>query len=437
MARKQTAKSDRTAGNKKSASTKKGASAAAQPQAGPAPEFTQTPCFNGFGKPELQAKPKVRKPAASPIQGLSPLPSAVALARYVWDKKILKVSFLEAEPFAGVIDEIKRVVVAWTEGTLLRFDFVDGPDVGADIRVGFRNQGLYYSLIGSGSRHGSPNGPSMNLGFAPGNKPMHWDNAAERRRLILHEFGHALGLDHEHKHPESRLDVDAAVRMYAPQMQGYSNADIRFQFERLKREEIDARSSPFDIESIMLYTFPKEIYPPNGVTAPTSLSETDKKVIRDIYGANEQFQPSPEGLELEVGSPKKKAYYLFGHDKAVFHFRVRTPGAYEIVVSSDVSESVVDPFARIPMPYDIRTPFMTLDAQFEVFSPDPQSENAVGSAIPGTKFTIQVPDKVDNVDTFVHSVAFDKAGLYFLTAAIADPVPNEPCRFVLQIRKTG
>jgi hypothetical protein len=89
------------------------------------------------------------------------------------------------------------------------------------------------------------------------------------------------------------------------------------------------------------------------------------------------------------------------------------------------------------MPYDIRTPFMTLDAQFEVFAPDPQSENAVGSAIPGTKFTIQVPDKVDNVDTFVHSVAFDKAGLYFLTAAIADPVPNEPCRFVLQIRKTG
>lgn len=200
-----------------------------------------------------------------------------------WPKSTLTVAFVDPEPFPGVRSWISRIANQWTLDTGVHFVW-NRDSTKADIRIGHRHVGAYWSLLGSGARHVAPPEPTMMLGFHPSNKRWHWDDPTERSRLILHEFGHALGLDHEHKHPDANLDVEAAVNWYAPYFPDLSRDEVREQFARMRRREIDSRSTPFDISSVMLYSFPVEVWPPDGVEARSAISERDRAAVRSLYG---------------------------------------------------------------------------------------------------------------------------------------------------------
>lgn len=111
--------------------------------------------------------------------------------------------------------KIMNVASEWTKHANLKFDFghdaqsksfrewsPTDTEYQSDIRVSFNYAG-YWSYVGTDSIDMSianAGDPSLNLGgFALG-VPPEWEGT------VLHEFGHALGLEHEHQFPSEGCD---------------------------------------------------------------------------------------------------------------------------------------------------------------------------------------------------------------------------------------
>ena len=142
----------------------------------------------------------------------------------------------------------------------------------ADIRISFYTdprRGGYWSAIGTLARRAYPNAPTMNLGDIPSrlagatvNSPG-W-RSTYSHTTILHEFGHALGLNHEHFHPDCQRDMrmEQAVATVAAQ-QGWHpdvarfNLDAAYYFAQVARGGVvgaPAISPRIDRDSVMLYS---------------------------------------------------------------------------------------------------------------------------------------------------------------------------------------
>ena len=80
----------------------------------------------------------------------------------------------------------------------------------------------------------------------------------ETRRVVLHEFGHALGLIHEHQNPENAIvwNRDAVIRDLSGPPNNWSLPVIESNmFEQYAKAEV--LGTPVDKDSIMMYPIPK------------------------------------------------------------------------------------------------------------------------------------------------------------------------------------
>ncbi len=127
--------------------------------------------------------------------------------------------------------------------------------------------------------------PTMNLGWMSLALP-----ESEARAVVLHEFGHALGLIHEHLNPAQSIDWNFAnVKADLRRTQRWDDATINTNmFARFGAN--DLFSTDVDPASIMMYPIPVH-WTNNGFTAPfnTALSELDKALMREIYGRRMMF----------------------------------------------------------------------------------------------------------------------------------------------------
>lgn len=123
---------------------------------------------------------------------------------------------------------------------------------------------------------------------------------------ILHEFGHALGLLHEHQHPKCGKKWDMALLR---QRLGWPRALIQRNFDPFAPE--GKTLEPYDPKSIMHYNIAEgdELY--SKATAPTNLvlSEGDKRILAMIYPARGGGILKPPGDNSENDFPKKEKWW--------------------------------------------------------------------------------------------------------------------------------
>lgn len=214
---------------------------------------------------------------------------AALLKAAFWGRGVrLRVSFLEGE--AALHQRVAALAQAWPDQTEANFSFefwidttLDPAD--ADIRITFQPGLGSFSKLGRYAQAVHRSERTMNLGWMTLALPDH-----EARAVVLHEFGHALGLVHEHMNPArpiawNRERVLADMR----RSQGWPDARIEANmFARYRPDEIFG--TDVDPLSIMMYSIPPQ-WTSDGFTAPfnTTLTASDRALIREAYGVRRGF----------------------------------------------------------------------------------------------------------------------------------------------------
>ena len=190
----------------------------------------------------------------------------------------LRVRFLDGAP--AIQEKVKSYAEAWHPHSNVTFEFVSsGP---AEIRVSFVPDGTSWSALGTDAlnRDWFPaDQPTMNFGWLTEDSP---DD--EYSRVVIHEFGHALGCIHEHQNPDADIpwNTEAVYRYYAAR--GWSKPVVDHNIFR-RYEKSQTQFSDFDRESIMLYAIPPELLtdPSKAVGWNRTLSNRDKEFMKKIY----------------------------------------------------------------------------------------------------------------------------------------------------------
>jgi serralysin len=200
----------------------------------------------------------------------------------------LTVGFLEGS--ISLQRRVETIAQRWPSETNADFSFefwIDSPRdaTQANIRISFRPGKGSWSVLGNYARRTDRSKPTMNLGW------MTTELAEEKAdAVVLHEFGHALGLIHEHLNPVQIIDWNVEnVRADLKKTQGWDDATIDANMFAHPRPE-DVFATDVDALSIMMYPIPPS-WTNNGFTTGfnSRLTDTDKALIRAAYGPRSPF----------------------------------------------------------------------------------------------------------------------------------------------------
>lgn len=109
------------------------------------------------------------------------------------------------------------------------------------------------------------------------------DDLKEFHQTALHEFGHALGLKHEHQHPEHDINWDKKTIYDRFERPDLSRQEVYDNFFKLPTGE-SLLVTNYDAKSIMHYGIhPSLTKDGRGVPLNYTLSEGDKETIRKLY----------------------------------------------------------------------------------------------------------------------------------------------------------
>lgn len=192
--------------------------------------------------------------------------------------RILRVRFLEGDPriHARIIPMAKM----WSDFANIQFSFGDAAD--AEIRIAFQDDGSW-SALGTDAlvKEWYPlSSSTMNYGWLT---PDTEDE--EYSRVVLHEFGHALGLIHEHQNPTAKIkwNREPIIKFFKSAKPPWTDEQIEFNIF-YKYDANQTQFTAFDQESIMVYEIPTE-WTLDGTSfrRNSKLSAVDKQFIAERY----------------------------------------------------------------------------------------------------------------------------------------------------------
>ncbi|HEY0969654.1 MAG TPA: hypothetical protein VGE02_01620 [Gemmatimonadales bacterium] len=272
---------------------------------------------------EVAARERVDNVRVVPLRRGAPLEPGASGARRaartraaveklkLWENgRRLRVRFLDGQ--AEVKERVAAIAKEWEEVSNLRLDFISSG--AAEIRISFAEQGFSWSTVGTDALTVPSAEPTMNYGWLePGT------SLREYQRVVRHEFGHALGMIHEHQNPAALgqipWDKPKVYAYYA--QQGWSREDVDFNIFGTYAEE-STNHTEFDPTSIMQYAIPDSLTVGSySVGWNTALSLTDVEFMRRQYPRS-----SPGMVELEVGGTRVAADLSVGGEVDTYHFEV-------------------------------------------------------------------------------------------------------------------
>jgi hypothetical protein len=188
---------------------------------------------------------------------------------------VITISFLDGDD--SLKQKVKQFAREWVAPGManLRFGFIEDTN-DTMVRITFRARGNS-SLIGKDClRNTDPTLPTMGFNLQA------TSSDDEIRRRVLHEFGHVLGMIHEHQIPENGIEWNRD--QVIADLSGNWSVDLIEENIFNVNSVSETNFTDFDRSSIMVYPLPANWTTNMGVIDWTrELSVKDKNFIRQQY----------------------------------------------------------------------------------------------------------------------------------------------------------
>lgn len=226
--------------------------------------------------------------------------------------QIIRIKFLNGDNILQ--EKVKQYANYWTTLANIKFQYVLANE-NADIKIGFKwnNDGDSWSHVGIGGKFVSQTEPSMNFGFDT--------NTAETtiNSLVLHEFGHVLGLVHEHQSPAGNIPWDKPKVYEYYKSKGWSVEDVDSNIFT-KYSLTTTNYTAYDNLSIMHYPISSSLTT-NGysVAYNYNLSVTDKTFIEKMYPKSNLYPYEMLNSSRKITSPNGRFYLTIRSGKLIIY----------------------------------------------------------------------------------------------------------------------
>lgn len=211
-------------------------------------------------------------------------PKGALLDSTFWGRnKTVQVGFLSGSP--ALRNRVKDAAELWISegGAKVKLVFLTSATAdprSADIRISFVPGDGSWSYLGTDAKNIARDQATMNFGWID----EHSDET-ELRAVVLHEFGHALGLIHEHQNPKKGIawNREAVIADLSGPPNNWDEDTIEHNiFKKYDPDEVT--ETEIDRDSIMMYQIPEKWTQRGFATGFNStLSSLDKKLIRSVY----------------------------------------------------------------------------------------------------------------------------------------------------------
>src|SRR5882672_174479 len=218
-------------------------------------------------------------PKTLPGVSVYPLKLALFTGKMWQNARTLSVRFLDGSPTQRT--RVQQHAEEWCSYANIKFNFNGG--AASEVRISFIADRGSWSAVGTDclvTSYFRKGQPTMNFGWLKDGT-----DDVEYRRVVVHEFGHALGAIHEHQNPKGGIqwNLAAVYKYFAGPPNYWSKQDTDINVV-MKYSVDQLNASVFDPDSIMLYHFDGALIKGGQPTKfNTKMSIGDKAFIKQQY----------------------------------------------------------------------------------------------------------------------------------------------------------